>query len=1055
MNKKLLICIALLCFQMQMNAQSLSEAEVVEKMNLAFELNKANRQAEALDAFLVVGKNTELQRTEAERQVYVCSQTMACKCLENLKRHKDAYLLAKKLIQGNINDVEKKDIAKLYVTNGYLYAKGLIKPNWEKKNDYRLGRDILYEIEPYADEKLAQYVYPRLYQSFYIEGVDCFSSQRFEEALNCYQQALEGFRKIGIDSYKISVLKAIASVKNYLYDFTGCKEAYVQALTLAKKNGKVSDQMDILKSLWSFGTSTGDMKIVRFCTASMDSLVEAAGDEKTRYDYYLQKGDEAKETGLYKLAEEWYMRGKSIAERVNVGTNQINRYVIYAKLRSLYIANGDYDHALEYGEKALVEYQSNYSADAAGYSMPYMPLADIYRLKDDKTNCFACIDSLFKGAEKITETKELCNYYVTRARCHAAFNNYAAALKDYQKADEMLGIQYSILDGDRTSLLALKGGMEYQLGRYVEMEQHYKQYAENIRNIYGESSMEYINSLNYLANANGFAGHIDEGCKNYMQATTRLKNLIKERVPYMNAEERTSFWNPVSSFFMNMTPYALQAKLYQTQFTQSCYDALVMSKAFLLESERSLVDVVKKEGSEEDMRDYMRLSLMKNQIKEWEKDYQHHADSILSMSQRADRIATRLSERCRSFGSITGFMDVDYNAIKQAMKPNEVLIDFTDFVSKTKGRRYAAYIINKTDEYPLLKTLFAENQIDSLGIVRPDMYYDEDYAPEILKLLWDPLKEHVAEGSTIYYVPSQLLFQVSLESLPLSDGSLLGDHYNFVRLSSARELLKKRSEALAAKPQTAVLYGGLKYDLQPTTMVCEAKKYDLSDLMVMRGDMVRGDSVFHELPGSKEEIIKIEGILKAKQWQVTPRMDMEGTEESFLSMHGNSPKILQIATHGFYYTPDRANDVDYLRGYTDAMLLSGLVLSGGNTAWLGKPLPEGVLGGILTANNIARLDLSTTDLVVLSACQSGQGKATSEGLYGLQRAFKKAGVGTIVMALWSVSDKVTTDFMVTFYEQLSSKECDWDKHKAFEQTKSIVRSKYPDPFLWAAFIMLD
>ena len=60
-------------------------------------------------------------------------------------------------------------------------------------------------------------------------------------------------------------------------------------------------------------------------------------------------------------------------------------------------------------------------------------------------------------------------------------------------------------------------------------------------------------------------------------------------------------------------------------------------------------------------------------------------------------------------------------------------------------------------------------------------------------------------------------------------------------------------------------------------------------------------------------------------------------------------------------------------------------------------------------------------MVVLSACQSGQGKATSEGLYGLQRAFKKAGVGTMVMALWSVSDKVATEFMTAFYEQLASK----------------------------------
>lgn len=438
-----------------------------------------------------------------------------------------------------------------------------------------------------------------------------------------------------------------------------------------------------------------------------------------------------------------------------------------------------------------------------------------------------------------------------------------------------------------------------------------------------------------------------------------------------------------------------------------------------------------------------------------ERDYAHHADSILSLSRKADRLAAHLAERCRSFGDITGFMDIDYNAVKQAMKPNEVLLDFTDYVSESKGRKYAAYIINKQDEYPLVKYLFAERQMDSLGISRPDIYYDNDYAPEVLKLMWEPLKEHIAEGATVYYVPSQLLFQMSLESLPLADGSLLGDHYRFVRLSSARELVKGLPAALSPKPKSAVLYGGLQYDLQPTAMIEQARKYELPDLWVMRGGMVRGDSIFRELRGSKQEIMQIASVLTANKWQVTSRMGMDGTEESFISMHGKAPQVLQIATHGFYYTPERAGTVDYLKGYSDAMSLSGIILSGGNAAWLGRDLPEGVLGGILTANNVAHLDLGGMEMVVLSACQSGQGKATSEGLYGLQRAFKKAGVGTMVMALWSVSDKVSTEFMTTFYEQLASTQCQWNKRKAFEKTKSIIRDKNPDPFHWAAFVMLD
>jgi CHAT domain-containing protein len=264
-------------------------------------------------------------------------------------------------------------------------------------------------------------------------------------------------------------------------------------------------------------------------------------------------------------------------------------------------------------------------------------------------------------------------------------------------------------------------------------------------------------------------------------------------------------------------------------------------------------------------------------------------------------------------------------------------------------------------------------------------------------------------------------------------------------------LVRKQNKSNAA---SAVLYGGLQYDLEPNVMAENARRYDLSSWMVMRGgDIVRGDSIFRELPGSKIEVERIAEILRHSKFKVTPCMGMNGTEESFLSMHGKSPQILHLATHGFYYTPAQANEVNYLRGYNDAMSLSGLIMSGGNAAWQGKELPEGVLGGVLTANNIARLDLSNTDMVVLSACQSGQGNATAEGLYGLQRSFKKAGVGTMVMTLWNVSDKVTTEFMIKFYEALAQN--DWNKNKAFNIAKSQIRKEYPDPYHWAAFVMLD
>lgn len=1052
MNKAFLLSVALFCCGLQMQAQTLTEAEITAKMNEAFALNNAKKTAEALDAFLIVGKNTEQQKNEVEHQVYVCSQTMACMCYETLKRYEEAFLLAKKLMSCRLTENEKKDVAHLYAMNGYMYASGfMLRGN----RQFVKARAILEEIMPYADGKVREYALPKIPLSWYFEGAKYHLSQQYDKALACYQKALKGFIELRKTDDEISVLRHIAEIKGTLYDVIGSENAYKQALSLSRQTGKSDAQMEILKELWNIGKTIGNVKQVQTYAASIDSLVDATSDLQTKFTYYNQKGNEAKDLEQYGIAEQWYLRGKNIAERADAKTGSANKHLSYSNLRNLYATIGRYDDALLYAKKAIEEFQSHTPMGDATYNMPYMALADVYRQIGDKENCYKSLDKLFETVSRITEPKELYHLYTTRGRCHFAFKDYQSALKNYKKADELLATKYPQTDGDRVALLALVGGVKCQLGNYTESEQYYQKYAEYTKALYGEKSLEHINAQIYLANAEGFAGNIMNGCNDYVAAVLQLKALMKQRIPYMSSTEREGLWNPLSSLFTMMTPYALKAKQTQTDFTKNCYDALVMSKSFLLESERSMYDVIKRMGTPGDMHDYTTLASMKNQVKAWEKDYKANADSILSVSRKVSRLENLLMNRCKEYSDGTDFMDVDYNAVKQTLGQNEMLIDFTDYISQSQGRKYAAYIINKVQDYPQLKPLFAERQIDSLGIARPDMFYDKDYAQDVLQLLWEPLKTNIPIGTTIYYVPSQLLFQVSLESLPMPDGSLLGSHYHFVRLSSARELVKMKSRSRGYKSNTAVLYGGLQYDLEDAAMVEEAKKYDLSDLLALRGEFTRGDSIFHDLQGTKEEILKIEDLLKRNNWQVSSYIGKNGTEESFLNMHGKSPKLLHLATHGFYYTPNRTENIDYLKGYTDAMSLSGLVLSGGNAAWLGKPLPKGVLGGILSANDIARLDLSNTDMVVLSACQTGQGKATSEGLYGLQRAFKKAGVGTIVMSLWSVSDKITSDFMTTFFERLADTHNAWNKRKAFEEAKEIIRKKHPDPFHWAAFVMLD
>jgi len=192
-------------------------------------------------------------------------------------------------------------------------------------------------------------------------------------------------------------------------------------------------------------------------------------------------------------------------------------------------------------------------------------------------------------------------------------------------------------------------------------------------------------------------------------------------------------------------------------------------------------------------------------------------------------------------------------------------------------------------------------------------------------------------------------------------------------------------------------------------------------------------------------------------------------EESFKALCGKHQNILHIATHGFYWSDSTAQKADFFSQRMTTILdrnmptspsidplnRCGLLFAGANTAYSGhsSELPEGVQDGILTAKEISLLDLRDADLVVLSACETGKGEITGEGVFGLQRAFKQAGAQTLIMSLWKVDDKATQLLMTEFYRNWITNH--QSKRAAFRNAQNAVRSQYKEPYYWAGFIMLD
>lgn len=948
----------------------------------------------------------------------------------------------------NLTEAEAHEI----VVNGYLHALSNLK-----EHQFTEARAELERIFPLADGEMQQRIQKMLPMTWFFEGSLAQMEQNYHHALVCLEKAQVGFHEVGDTENELDSWSQIGSVKQKLYDIMGALEAYKQAESLVVLDGDEIKHMAFLKEQLKLYEQLDDSESVAGIRTKMSLVAENFENDEVAFQYNMFLAEEAKDIGQTKLAEMYYLKNESYIKNLGDDYRGADRYIYYIKLRDLFLSTERPDDALKYHRLIKDETQGGRNKEDTFFY--YAFLSNVYKHEGDSVNCFHVLDTLFNFQDLYSEPREAAQFYVVRGGCHAAFQDYESALADYQKADELLANKYDEDDGDRIEVQLLMGGMEYRLNHFEESELRCRNYLDGTKKLVGENHKDYIDGLGYLAKAEALAGHIAAACGDYTLAVEKLKQQIQNKLQYLTPSKREGYWKSVSELMQGMTSFALKAEQYQTEFTKACYDGLVLSKAFLLASDQSTFDLIKNNGTEDDLNDYAMIAAMQERVRKWEKEGDKYVDSILFLTSKIELKEADLASRCRAFGDITTFMDWDYQTVKSKLRESDVLIDFTDFlsISDNQERIYAAYIINNEQEYPLLKRLFNESSIDSALKAHPDLFYDTLFSSKVYHILWEPFEKEVKEGATVYYVPSQLLFQVALESLPLQDGTLLGDHYRFIRLSSARELAsidEKLNLEIADGRTNAVLYGGLQYDVETSIMAAEAKRYDLSQMFASRGGGMRGDSIFYELPWSKIEIDTIEKKLKERGFSVCPYSAAKGTEESFLNLNGKAPQILHIATHGFYYTPDKAKEVEYFRGYEDAMSLSGLVMSGSNTAWQGNELPEGVLDGILTANDIAQLDLSGVDMVVLSACQSGNGKATSEGLYGLQRAFKKAGVKTVVMSLWDLSDKVGTEFMIAFYESLldGSK---GDVREALNTAKSIIRRKYPQPYYWAGLVVLD
>jgi CHAT domain-containing protein len=447
--------------------------------------------------------------------------------------------------------------------------------------------------------------------------------------------------------------------------------------------------------------------------------------------------------------------------------------------------------------------------------------------------------------------------------------------------------------------------------------------------------------------------------------------------------------------------------------------------------------------------------------------------SIDSLENVANSIQKELLQSSKELQENSQAISTTWKDVQAKLSVDEAAREFISFENNSKIM-YAALINRPGLEYPLIDSLCSEEDLYKsifMDDIADNRQVRNNTTPEQLhelyKLIWQPIEKSLSGIKTVYLSTSGLLSTIPFHALSSDGKTFLMDIADIHYLMTTRDAGYNRpSLENSLLSQTAALFGGIQYEIGPQQIaMIESTTEEFASRAILPRDGKRSINSFNYLDGTAKEVANIEKELQKSNWSTSLYKGEQATELQFKRLSGdNAPSVLHIATHGFYFPlPEKEQKGMMMEGFgkednyrlTDNPLRrTGLAMAGANAAWRGDEIPSDIEDGILTAYEISNLDLRKTQMVVLSACQTGLGDIKAgEGVFGLQRAFRMAGVKTIIMSLWNVDDTSTAEIMEAFFNNLSNNETRW---ASFDKAVRSIRDKYPDnPEKWAAFVMVE
>jgi CHAT domain-containing protein len=573
--------------------------------------------------------------------------------------------------------------------------------------------------------------------------------------------------------------------------------------------------------------------------------------------------------------------------------------------------------------------------------------------------------------------------------------------------------------------------------KYVEAEPLLDKASSIREKMLGMNHPQYVQSQEDLAILYWKKKDINKAYSTYRKVMDKSIEFINQYFPPMSESEKTKYWDVLSPRFQRFYNFAIEASAENATIIQDLYEFQMATKALLLSSTNKIKQTIFASGNKQLIKDYKdwldqkeTLARLYSYSKSDLKEQKINLDSIERVANATEK---KLSETSQEFSSGYSTKKIGFAQIRDLLAPNEAIVEIIrvhtyDQQFKAESK-YAALVVTKGADLPKLiildngeqlETRYAKFYRNSIQQRTPDEYSYDQY--------WARIEPALTDKKIIYLSPDGVYNQINVNTLKKGDNNFAINNYDFIILGNSKDLLAIKNKKKGTTKKVATLLGFPDY----------------------------GTKEVAALPGTKIEVEGITKILKTSGY-LTSQFTLKTASEGNLKKV-KAPALMHIATHGYFLQDVEESGsgfgIHMENAANNPLLRSGLLLAGAGKTVTGNAEPslQSNDNGVLTAYEAMNMNLEGTDLIVLSACETGLGDVKAgEGVYGLQRAFLVAGADALIMSLWKVDDAATQQLMTSFYNNFIKL---GNKQKAFKQAQLQLMTKYKEPYYWGAFVMM-